>query len=197
MWTTIICLIIIIITIFIIINRKKKFSTKKSTPKTTSTTATTPPPISKVVSPKKPRSINKTLSGILLGLLVIGIALLIFWFGLWIIPKGIKGFRNFFNPPTQSSRNYTPSPTYVDVYFTGEYGQTIHLPRGTNFGFRDADQPYCVMDGNGNEYKADKGGDASNDITPYEEGNLKLKFKSQNGQSGHLRIKLYKGKLKR
>lgn len=185
MGTMIICSIIIIITIIIIINRKKKFSFKKPLSKTSSTpapaVATTPP------SPKQKVAKSTSVWKIIAIALMVMIAIIsIFEVGNWY--KGNK------KPSTKKPKTEVE---YMDVYFDGEYGKTYYIPYNTNFGFRDADQPYCVMDGDGNEFCAEKGCDASDHMDPYTEANHKQKFRSKNGQSGHLRIKLYKGKLNR
>ena len=75
------------------------------------------------------------------------------------------------------------------ISFGGEYGEIVYLPSQIRFSFWSATEPYCVKDKAGNEYCGKKGQDITSNM-PISSDNEELRFKSSNGKTGSIIIKI-------
>lgn len=78
---------------------------------------------------------------------------------------------------------------YVEVNFSGEYGDIVYLPAGSMFAFLNATEPYCCMNADGHT----ECGEISQDVSTQmgeNNANTQLRFKSSNGQNGSLKIRI-------
>lgn len=106
----------------------------------------------------------------------------------------------FFNSSDQKSENTIKdnnqpglrgTVTMVkEVTFTGEYSETFYISDGMNFSFFDATQSYCAMNKDNHEECGNKGEDVSYKFGTKNASNREIKFKSQNGQPGSIKILL-------
>lgn len=93
-----------------------------------------------------------------------------------------------------TSATASKTGSYVDtigVDYGGNYGEEVPLPSGFTFGFIKATQPYNAINRNDEKVSGKIGEDAAQDFPTLDgEVNRHLRFRSQNGKSGHLTILL-------
>lgn len=79
----------------------------------------------------------------------------------------------------------------IDVDFGSEFGDIVYSESGLGMSFSQASEPYDVINSNGEKGHGEKGEDASPQLPP-SGANTRLKFKSSNGKTGHLKIMLFR-----
>jgi hypothetical protein len=75
----------------------------------------------------------------------------------------------------------------IEVDFGPNYDAVTKIPRGCNITFAEATEPYTVINRDGKDASGGINEDASGDL-PGGSANTELRFKSQNGGSGHIKI---------
>ncbi len=121
--------------------------------------------------------------------------IVVFFFLVVVLPR-------FFNSPNtdknkepesgapKSSQNIGSYTTIIEVHYTGQYKETIHLPNGFKFGFVNSSQPYSVKNKNDEEIFGEKGEDIAGNFSIQGDCNTELRFASRNGKSGNVIILL-------
>ncbi len=84
------------------------------------------------------------------------------------------------------SSNWTLYKT-IEVDYSGEYDEKIFTESGMGLSFSGATEPYEVKNSEGQTANGDKGEDASTQL-PGSHANMELRFKSKNGNSGHIKV---------
>lgn len=75
----------------------------------------------------------------------------------------------------------------ITVYYTNEYINTVHLPRGRGVSFEGSSEPYCVKTASGFETCGKEGEDVSPKV-PSARSSFTLMFKSSNGKDGKISV---------
>lgn len=90
----------------------------------------------------------------------------------------------------QSNSSETKLTEIRNISFGGNYDEAIFIPARRYYIFVGATTPYCVINGNGNEFCGEKNEDISDQMgdTP---SNKKIRVKSQNGNQGSVTIEIY------
>lgn len=90
----------------------------------------------------------------------------------------------------KKSSSKTPAEySYKTIEYGSEYGERQHLSSGEWFAFVDATEPYCCINNDEHEECGEKGQDISTQMGD-SEANTMLKFKSSNGKTGQLTIRI-------
>ncbi len=183
--TLILVFLIIVIFIFITIKEKRGKKIKK----TTSASKKGFPP-----KPKRPffwsESVKEMIRWVLLSLICL--ILLLF-----VVRFVVSLFSETAHQTTTSSVYVVPKKKilgYIDVTLSGKYGDRIYLyqdfPRNSKFQFINATIDYSVINKDGKRSFALAGQDASGQLG-FSNGNIWLRFRSQSGQKGSLKIMMY------
>lgn len=69
------------------------------------------------------------------------------------------------------------------ILLTSEYGIENYVPEGKGISFENATEPYCVINGSGNEACGGKGEEISSKLPKDSRANSKLKFKLRDSTS--------------
>jgi hypothetical protein len=120
-------------------------------------------------------------------LILIGLCVFVLLFGIIMINKPNKDN----NHKKTINKTETKKATWVveerkTVYFTGEYNEVTYLPAGRGLSFENSSEPYCIKNKH-DEVCGEKGEDVGPKI-PNSNANTELRFKSSNGNSGHIVI---------
>jgi len=134
---------------------------------------------------EKTKSKNYTVIAVVVG----------FGFIVFILPRFFTPSKNndketeeYLQKKSQSSQNIHSYTTTIEVVYTGEYDEVIHLSSGFKFGFVGSSQPYSSKNRKGEEVFGKKGQDIAGYFPTQGDCNTELRFASTNGKSGHLTI---------
>lgn len=180
----------IFILIFITEDKKGKKKRKKVKSKTTSVVVETNP-----VQPSHPITKTKFRSQLLETIFTIVLIVLAAVFLVWALTFIVSGIKSFLKPsPKYKTILVYDRTVTINLYQDWNETNTLYLNKGEKCTFKEATVSFCVKN-KGNKMVC---GEPNTDPNlPNDDLNLKLWFKSQYGQSGTIKVDVYRRERQR